>query len=154
MPNLKKARKYATFRYLFLFPRHQANSLHMHSPREHIHALYLFRFISVCLKYLQVPCKGCRFTRYINNFFGSEAYYFCYCLWIYSVSGRIDNNKVRFIIQLFNFFQYVPAIKKQLSIPLSLALSLAASTASSTISMPTTFLLPLLIICPIVPVPQ
>ena len=29
MPNLKKARKYATFRYLFLFPRHQTDRLHM-----------------------------------------------------------------------------------------------------------------------------
>ena len=29
LPNLKKTRKYTTFRYLFLFPRHQADCLNV-----------------------------------------------------------------------------------------------------------------------------
>lgn len=33
---LKKARKYATFRYLFLFPRHQNNRLNMSIKSKHI----------------------------------------------------------------------------------------------------------------------
>ena len=37
----QKARKYATFWYLFIFLRHQTDRLNVFRPREHIHRLAL-----------------------------------------------------------------------------------------------------------------
>lgn len=57
----QKARKYATFWHLFIFPRHQTDGLHMAGVREEVHGLngaYVVVGGEVC----EVACEGCRVT--------------------------------------------------------------------------------------------
>lgn len=45
----QKARKYATFRYLFLFPRHQDYGLDVCGVGEHIYGLDFVEFVGAVL---------------------------------------------------------------------------------------------------------
>ena len=67
MPNLKKARKYATFRYLFFFSRHQSDRLNMPTMTKLIHDRHLLRLIPLLLKYLHISRQGCRVAAHVDD---------------------------------------------------------------------------------------
>ena len=63
----QKARKYATFWYLFIFLRHQTDRLNVFRPREHIHRLALLCPVAMLCEIQKIPRQRLRIAGNVND---------------------------------------------------------------------------------------
>lgn len=91
----QKARKCATFRYLFLFPRHQTDRFNMPRMRKLIKRPHFSQFISAIHQNPQITCKRCRITTHINNPLRLHGKHRGQTLLIAPLPRRIYHNHIR-----------------------------------------------------------
>ena len=81
------------------FPLGQKNySLHMHRPRELIDTAYLIHLIAPCQENLKISCKTGWLTRNVYHMVHTIIDYFLNGLWMDSITWRIQNDIIRFLI--------------------------------------------------------
>ena len=98
----------------------------------------LFNSVSAVLQHLKVTSKAGHLTGYVNHPVHAIINYFSESLGMYSVSGWIEDNKVRLLFYIIQNLQHITGYEFAIVKSVQFAFSFAASTASSTISTPIT----------------
>lgn len=134
----QKARKCATFRYLFLFPRHQTDRFNVPRMRKLIKRPHFSQFISAIHQNPQIPCKRCRITTHINNPLRLHGKHRRQTLLIAALARRVYNNHIRMthtgiqivtVIKLRQYFLCFSHKNSAFVIPFNAALFFASSIA-------------------------
>ena len=83
----------------------------MHRLTKLIHRHALHDLISSCLYHLQIPRQTGHFTGNVHNLVHSVIQDFRQSLWMNPVSWRIQDDHIRFFLNLIQHFKYVPSNK-------------------------------------------
>ena len=79
----------------------------MASIWKHIYTAALFYLIPALLQHNQIPCKTCRLTGNIHHRIHTIINYLLKCLRIDSISWRIKNYKIWFILNIIKCIKYI-----------------------------------------------